>query len=176
MLTHLWSECQMSQQVNHPPKLKNKTDKCLCRAIKTIYFAVEHTNSWCVDNCSEWKSPLIKNVDDCACVCVLTHSGASADGGAGGPEVQWTGAVPAARQRAGGHVPPAGGGLRRWEAGQARWGGHAEAAGQVSKTRPHTHVLHGMWIHTGSKSGDVSSLFEPMWTRLTDLKSYQGSY
>lgn len=28
-----------------------------------------------------------------------------------------------------------------------------------SRKHAHTHVLHGMWIHTGSKSGDVSSLF-----------------
>lgn len=31
-----------------------------------------------------------------------------------------------------------------------------------SRKHVHTHVLHGMWIHTGSKSGDVSSPFEPM--------------
>lgn len=33
-----------------------------------------------------------------------------------------------------------------------------------ARSRKHapTHMLHGMWIHTGSKSGDVSSLFEPV--------------
>ena len=75
------------------------------------------------------------------CVSVRPSSGASADGGADGSEVQWTGAVPAARPGAGGHVPPAGGGLRGREAGQTGWGGHAQAAGQVSHTHTHTHTL-----------------------------------
>ena len=74
------------------------------------------------------------------CVSVRPSSGASADGGADGSEVQWTGAVPAARPGAGGHVPPAGGGLRGREAGQTGWGGHAQAAGQVSHTHTHTHT------------------------------------
>lgn len=67
--------------------------------------------------------------------CVF-DSGASADGGADGPEVQWAGAVPAARQGVRGHVPPTAGGLRGWEAGQTGWGGHAQTAGQVHQLTP----------------------------------------
>lgn len=63
-------------------------------------------------------------------------SGASADGGADGPEVQWAGAVPAARQGVRGHVPPTGGGLRGWATGQTGRGGHAETAGQVGQLTP----------------------------------------
>lgn len=64
--------------------------------------------------------------------CVF-DSGAPADGGADGPEVQWAGAVPAARQGVRGHVPPTGGGLRGWAAGQTGRGGHAQTAGQVHR-------------------------------------------
>lgn len=69
------------------------------------------------------------------CERVVFATGTAADGGAGGPEVQRAGAVPAAGSGVGEHVRSTGGRSGGRETGEAGRGGRPQAAGSVSPQR-----------------------------------------